>query len=268
MLSQWCLKDLIHYHKPNKSSYELLLFDTVLPGSGSCFAPLCWQFGARCYQTVGADFWHCWPPPEPLVAQVAARSQHQGQTSVNQKDSLILLTSMEKWPNTQCQTCLMNKKSDYWIKIKIPHTAFQNDTIINSEWGFGCFSWVCVCARLHLGQFWFEFSSSHPHAFGLWEAQVTRTPSSLLRLELLIRLKVNWGQSLWGWVLTESVGVGSVGEVTSRNLLFSVCHLACSESTITCFTALTARVLAMMDKIRPLSNAKYRGVNVPEIFVV
>lgn len=26
MLPQWCLKDLIHYHKPNKSSYELLLF--------------------------------------------------------------------------------------------------------------------------------------------------------------------------------------------------------------------------------------------------
>lgn len=153
----------------------------------------------------------------------------------------------------------------------IPHTVFQNDTIINTEgmgWG-GCFSWVCVRVRLHLGQVWFEFSSGHPHAFGLWEAQVTRTPSSLLRLELLIRLKVNWGQSLWGWVLTESVGVGSVGEVTSRNLLFSVCQLACSESTITCFTALTGTALAMMDKIRPLTYAKfYRGVNVPEIFIV
>lgn len=56
------------------------------PGSDRSSALLCWQCGAGCYLTVGTGFWHCWPPPWPLVAQAQAKFQHQDQTSVNQKD--------------------------------------------------------------------------------------------------------------------------------------------------------------------------------------
>lgn len=61
----------------------------------------------------------------------------------------------------------------------------------------------------------------------------------------MVRMKR--GQSLRGWVLTESVCFRSVGGIKSSNLLFSDCHAACSESTITCVTALTGSALAGND---------------------
>lgn len=67
MFSQRTLKRLMLFsfirHKSSCHSgifqYNLLVYDTVLPGSDSCFAPLCWLFGAGCYLTVVVGFWHC-----------------------------------------------------------------------------------------------------------------------------------------------------------------------------------------------------------------
>lgn len=61
----------------------------------------------------------------------------------------------------------------------------------------------------------------------------------------MVRMK--WGQSLRGWVLTESVCFRSVGGMKSSNLPFSYCHAACSESTITCVPVLTGSALAGND---------------------
>lgn len=112
---------------------------------------------------------------------------------------------------------------------------------------------ACVYARPRLvgsaQSFPLAFDIPFANAFGLWEAQLTGTPSRLLGLELRIRVRVKRGQSLWGWQSWQSLSAAAPwGRRTAAALLFSLeCCAACSVSTITRVTENTGEIRAKLE---------------------